>query len=91
MQRFKSVEQAQRFLEPFSAVCNHFRPQRHRLTATAYRRLMDEQRDTRRELRAGNLMDAVEGDSAVFPHKLCATLAVPTGKPRVNWWLAGEL
>jgi putative transposase len=34
MQRFKSSEQAQRFLEPFSTVCNHFRPRRHRLTAT---------------------------------------------------------
>ena len=52
MQRFKSPEQAQRFLEPFSSVCNHFRPRRHRLTATAYRRLMDEQRQTWREVTA---------------------------------------
>ena len=52
MQRFKSSEQAQRFLEPFSAVCNDFRPRRHRLTATAYRRLMDEQRQTLREVTA---------------------------------------
>jgi len=52
MQRFKSAEQAQRFLEPFSSVCNHFRPRRHRLTATAYRRLMDEQRQTWREVTA---------------------------------------
>ena len=37
LQRFKSVEHAQRFLGPFSAVCNHFRPRRHRLTASAYR------------------------------------------------------
>jgi putative transposase len=35
MQRFKSPEQAQRFLETFSAVCNHFRPRRHRLSAGA--------------------------------------------------------
>jgi len=40
MQRFKSAEQAQRFLETFSAVCNHFRPRRHRLTATRYRQIM---------------------------------------------------
>src|SRR5207245_6327892 len=26
MQRFKSPEEAQRFLDTFSAVCNHFRP-----------------------------------------------------------------
>jgi len=52
MQRFKSPEQAQRFLEPFSSVCNHFRPRRHRLTATAYRRLMEEQRQTWREVSA---------------------------------------
>jgi putative transposase len=52
MQRFKSSEQAQRFLEPFTAVCNHFRPRRHRLTASAYRQLMDEQRQTWREVAA---------------------------------------
>jgi putative transposase len=28
LQRFKSPEHAQRFLEPFSALCNHFRPRR---------------------------------------------------------------
>jgi putative transposase len=39
LQRFKSAEHAQRFLGPFSAVCNHFRPRRHRLTASAYRHL----------------------------------------------------
>ena len=48
----KSPEQAQRFLEPFSSVCNHFRPRRHRLTATAYRSLMDEQRQIWREVTA---------------------------------------
>ena len=37
LQRFKSAEHAQRFLVPFSAVSNHFRPRRHRLTASAYR------------------------------------------------------
>ena len=37
LQRFKSVEHVQRFLGPFSAVCNHFRPRRYRLTASAYR------------------------------------------------------
>ena len=37
LQRFKSAEHAQRFLGPFSAVCNHFRPRRHRLTASTYR------------------------------------------------------
>jgi putative transposase len=42
MQRFKSPEQAQRFLEMFSAVCNHFRPRRHRLPAARYRQIMHE-------------------------------------------------
>ncbi len=39
-QRFKSPEHAQRFLEPFSAVQNHFRPRRprrHLLSADQYR------------------------------------------------------
>lgn len=52
MQRYKSFEQAQRFLEPFSAVCNRFRPRRHRLTATAYRRTMDDQHRTWRDVTA---------------------------------------
>ena len=42
LQRFKSAEHAQRFLGPFSAVCNHFRPRRHRLTASAYRQVRTE-------------------------------------------------
>jgi len=37
LQRFKSAEHAQRFLVSFSAVSNHFRPRRHRLTASTYR------------------------------------------------------
>jgi len=39
LQRFKSGEHAQRFLGPFSAVSNYFRPRRHRLTASAYRQI----------------------------------------------------
>ena len=42
MQRFKSAEHAQRFLETFSTVCNHFRPRRHRLSARHYRQIMRE-------------------------------------------------
>lgn len=34
LQRFKSAEHSQSFLVPFSAVCNHFRPRRHQLTAS---------------------------------------------------------
>jgi putative transposase len=40
LQRFKSAEHAQHFLEPFSAVCNQFRPRRHRLSAQRYRAIM---------------------------------------------------
>jgi putative transposase len=37
LQRFKSPAHAQQFLEPFSAVGNHFRPRRHLLPAEQYR------------------------------------------------------
>ena len=42
MQRFKSPEQAQRFLETFSAVGMHFRPRRHRSQLSANRQIMCE-------------------------------------------------
>jgi putative transposase len=41
-QRFKSAEHAQRFLGPLTAVCNHFHPRRHHLTASVYRLLRTE-------------------------------------------------
>src|SRR5919205_80193 len=40
LQRFTSAQHAQHFLEPFSAVCNQFRPRRHRLSAHHYREIM---------------------------------------------------
>jgi putative transposase len=46
LQRFKSAEHAQRFLGPFSGVCNHFRPRRDRLTASAYRQVRTERHAT---------------------------------------------
>jgi putative transposase len=42
LQRFKSPAHAQRFLEPFSAVGNHFRPRRHLLPAEPYRQIRTE-------------------------------------------------
>ena len=42
LQRFKSPDHAQRFLEPFSAVQNHFRPRRHLLSADHYRQIRTE-------------------------------------------------
>ncbi len=42
LQRFTSPDHAQRFLEPFSAVCNHFRPRRHLLPAQQYRQIRTE-------------------------------------------------
>jgi putative transposase len=42
LQRCKSPEPAQRFLEPFSAVCNPFRPRRHLLPAEQCRQLRAE-------------------------------------------------
>jgi putative transposase len=38
MQRFKSPEQAQRFLSAHAMIYGHFRPRRHLMTADAYRR-----------------------------------------------------
>jgi putative transposase len=38
MQRFKSPEQAQRFLSPHAMIYGHFRPRRHLMTAGQYRR-----------------------------------------------------
>lgn len=38
MQRFKSAEQAQRFLSAHSMIYGHFRPRRHLMTAGEYRR-----------------------------------------------------
>jgi putative transposase len=37
LQRFKSTEHAQRFLSVFGRIGNHFRPRRHRLSASQYR------------------------------------------------------
>jgi putative transposase len=42
LQRFKSPDHAQRFLEAFSAVCNHFRPRRHLLSADQYLQIRTE-------------------------------------------------
>jgi putative transposase len=50
LQRFKSTEHAQRFLEPFSAVCNQFRPRRHHLSAQHYREIMRDRFRTWQEL-----------------------------------------
>lgn len=53
LQRFKSAEHAQNFLGPFSAVCNHFRPRRHRLTASAYRQIRTERHAVWQEVSLG--------------------------------------
>ena len=37
MQRFKSLEQAQRFLSSHAMIYGHFRPRRHLMTAAEYR------------------------------------------------------
>jgi putative transposase len=41
MQRFKSAEQAQRFLSSHTMIYGHFRPRRHLMTAVRYRRARD--------------------------------------------------
>jgi putative transposase len=50
LQRFKSPQHAQSFLEPFSAVCNQFRPRRHRLSAHHYREIMRDRFHTWQEV-----------------------------------------
>ena len=40
MQKFKSPEQAQRFLSPFGPIYEHFKPKRHLMKAADYRNLM---------------------------------------------------
>jgi len=40
MKRFTSARHAQRFLSAFSGISPHFRPGRHWLSATEYRREM---------------------------------------------------
>jgi len=42
MRRFKSPGHAQRFLAAYGPIASHFRPRRHRLTATAYRQQRDD-------------------------------------------------
>ena len=42
LQRFKSPEHAQHFLDPFGAVQNHFWPHRHLLSAEPYRQIRAE-------------------------------------------------
>ena len=49
-QRFKPAEHAQRFLGPFSAVSNHFRPRRHLIAASAYRQIRTERYTVRRDV-----------------------------------------
>jgi putative transposase len=50
MRRFKSSEQAQRFLAQFSLISGHFRLGRHRLTAERYRQEMASRFQTWREV-----------------------------------------
>ena len=52
MKRFKSVRHAQRFLSAFSAISAHFRPRRHRLSATQWRTEIDERFAVWREVTA---------------------------------------
>ena len=50
MRRFKSPGHAQRFLASYGPIASHFRPRRHRLTATAYRQRRDRAFATWREV-----------------------------------------
>jgi putative transposase len=55
LQRFKSAEHAQRFLVPFSVVSNHFRPRRHRLTASTYRQFRTQAHEAWQDITESNV------------------------------------
>ena len=55
LQRFKSKEHAQRFLGPFSAVGNCFRPGRHRLSASEYRQVRQDRSGLWQEVTLGEV------------------------------------
>jgi putative transposase len=59
MQGFKSPGHAQRFLSAYGPIAQHFRPRRHRLSASAYQQEMRRRFDTWQELT--NLPTAAEG------------------------------
>jgi putative transposase len=46
MQRFNSAWHAQRFLAPYGPIAQHFRPRRHRFSASEYRQEMSKRFDT---------------------------------------------
>jgi putative transposase len=48
--RAEALERAQRFLAAYGPIAGHFRPRRHRLTATAYRQRRDRAFATWREV-----------------------------------------
>jgi len=50
MKRFKSMRHAQQFLSAFSGISTHFRPRRHRLSATGWRTEMAERFTVWREV-----------------------------------------
>jgi putative transposase len=50
MQGFKSPGHAQRFLSAYGPIAQHFRPRRHRLSASAYRQEMQQRFHTWQEL-----------------------------------------
>jgi putative transposase len=52
MKRFKSVRHARQFLSAFSSISTHFRPRRHRLSATGWRTEMAERLTLWREVTA---------------------------------------
>jgi putative transposase len=50
MQGFTSAGHAQRFLAAYGPIASHFRPRRHRLSASAYRQEMRQRFDTWQDL-----------------------------------------
>ena len=56
MRRFKSAQQAQRFLSAFGPITGHFQPRRHRLCAREYRAILQSKFLAWNEITAGKLI-----------------------------------
>ncbi|EFH88308.1 Integrase catalytic region [Ktedonobacter racemifer DSM 44963] len=54
MRRFTSPGHAQRFLSAFGPISDHFRPRRHRLSASNYRALLQERFEIWNDITTGN-------------------------------------
>src|SRR5918911_143507 len=80
------MEHAQRFLEPFSAVCNQFRPRRHRMSAQHYRKTMRDRFRTWQEVVGATSRPSAPADGGPYVDApsgsdLVVNLSTPAREP----------